>query len=154
MAGKGSECGSNLEEMVYLYENTSQRIQFCLDTCHLNDSGVSIKDFDAYLEEFDQKIGLKHILCIHVNDSKNPLASHKDRHANIGYGTIGFDALLQVIYHEKLKSIPKILETPYVGKEKTDKEKKYPPYRFEIESIKKKTFDELLFDHINEYYNK
>ncbi len=154
MAGKGSECGSNLEEMVYLYENTSQRIQFCLDTCHLNDSGVSIKDFDTYLEEFDQKIGLKHILCIHVNDSKNPLASHKDRHANIGYGTIGFDALLQVIYHEKLKSIPKILETPYVGKEKTDKEKKYPPYRFEIESIKKKTFDELLFDHINEYYNK
>lgn len=154
MAGKGSECGSTLEEMEYLFNQTNKRVGFCLDTCHLNDSGVSMKHFDEYLDEFDQKIGLSYIHCIHINDSKNTVGSHKDRHANIGYGTIGFETLLHIIYHEKLKDVPKILETPYVGDTIDSKEKKYPPYRFEIESILSKTFDEHLIKHIASFYNK
>lgn len=154
MAGKGTECGSTLEEIKYLFLGTNKKVGVCLDTCHLNDSGVSMKEFDRYLELFDKEIGIENIGCVHVNDSKNPLASHKDRHANIGYGTIGFDVLLAILSHEKLKNVPKILETPYVGETFEDKEKKYPPYLFEIKMIKEHTFDESLLKHINEYYNK
>lgn len=152
MAGKGTECGSNLEEIKFLYEKTNKRVGVCLDTCHLNDSGVSLKEFDSYLEAFDKEIGLKEIGCIHINDSKNILGSHKDRHANIGYGTIGFDVLLSILYHEKLKSVVKILETPYVGEHIDSKEKIYPPYRFEILMIKEKVFDDNLLSHIVNYY--
>lgn len=152
MAGKGTECGSNLEEIKFLYEKTNKRVGVCLDTCHLHDSGVSLKEFDSYLEAFDKEIGLKEIGCIHVNDSKNVLGSHKDRHANIGYGTIGFDVLLSILYHEKLKHVVKILETPYVGEHIDAKEKIYPPYRFEILMIKEKVFDENLLSHIVNYY--
>ncbi len=152
MAGKGSECGSSLEEIEYLLKNVKGSIGVCLDTCHLNDSGISIANFDDYLEEFEQRIGLNKIGCIHINDSKNELSSHKDRHANIGYGTIGFENLLHVIYHQKLENIPKILETPYVGENWESKEKKYAPYRFEIEMIKQKEWDQLLIEHINDYY--
>ncbi len=152
MAGKGTECGSNLEEIKFLYEKTNKRVGVCLDTCHLHDSGVSLKEFDSYLEAFDKEIGLKEIGCIHINDSKNVLGSHKDRHANIGYGTIGFDVLLSILYHEKLKNVVKILETPYVGEHIDAKEKIYPPYRFEILMIKEKVFDENLLSHIVNYY--
>ncbi len=137
MAGKGTEIGRNLDEIKEIIDgvNNKDRIGVCLDTCHLNDAGYDINDFDNFLLEFDKKIGLSLIKCIHVNDSKNPKDSHKDRHENIGYGTIGFDNLINVIYNKKLENIPKILETPYVN----DK----APYKEEIENIKGKTFKDF-----------
>ena len=154
MAGKGNECGINLEEINYLLKNVKDntKLGVCLDTCHLNDSGVDIKTFDNYLGDFDKLIGLERIGCVHVNDSKNPICSHKDRHENIGLGTIGFDNLVNVIYNERLKNIPFILETPYVCKEDNEKEKIYPPYKFEIEMLRNKVFNSNLLNDIREYY--
>jgi deoxyribonuclease IV len=146
MAGKGTECGCNINEMKNLIDGVKNkaRIGVCLDTCHLNDSGVNIANFDNYLDEFDKKIGIKYIHCVHLNDSKNELESKKDRHANIGYGTIGFDNLCKVVNNSKLKDVPKILETPYLGE--------YPPYKFEIEMLKNNTFNENLENTLKEYY--
>ncbi len=143
MAGKGTEVGSTLEEIKRIIDlvDDKDHIGVCLDTCHLNDAGYDMKEFDSFLEQFDQVIGIDKIGCVHVNDSKNVLGSHKDRHENIGFGTIGFDTLLSVIYHEKLEEVPKILETPYV-------DKVYPPYRYEIEMIRNKKFDSNLLDRI------
>ena len=152
MAGKGTECGTNLEEIKYLVDNTSYPVGVCLDTCHLNDSGIDMSKFDDYLNAFDEKIGLDKVKCIHINDSKNVIGSHKDRHENIGYGTIGFENILNIIYNERLKDVPKILETPYVGETLEDKKRIYPPYLFEIKMIREKKFDENLFNHIHEYY--
>ena len=152
MAGKGSELGINLEELKMIIDNVRYPLGVCLDTCHLNDSGVDLNNFDEYLDKFDEQIGLDKIYCIHINDSKNSINSHKDRHENIGYGTIGFDNLIKIIYNEKLKDVPKILETPYVGKDILDKERIYPPYKFEIEMILNKQFDNQLIEKINEYY--
>ncbi len=154
MAGKGSECGSTLDELKYIYDNViyKESLGFCLDTCHLNDSGVDLENFDEYLNEFAKQIGLNKIGCIHINDSKNEISSHKDRHENIGYGTIGFDNLLNIIYHKKLENIPKILETPYIGPDDSSKERLYPPYKFEIEMIKNKIFDENVLEKIRNYY--
>ena len=154
MAGKGTECGKNLNEIAYLIQNVHKPIGVCLDTCHLNDAGYEMNKFSEFLELFDQKIGIEKIKCVHVNDSKNIFASHKDRHANIGYGTIGFENLLNICYNDKLKDVPKILETPYVGDSWESKEKKYPPYRFEIAMLKEKKFNENLLQSIQEYYNK
>ena len=138
MAGKGTELGTNFDDLKYIIDNieNKNRIGLCLDTCHLNDAGYNIDDFDNILDEIDTKIGLSFIKCIHINDSKNPIGAHKDRHENIGYGTIGFDNLIKVIYNDRLKDIPKILETPYVG----DK----APYKEEIEMIRKKSFNNKL----------
>ncbi len=147
MAGKGTECGTNIDELKYIINNVKhqEKLGVCLDTCHLNDSGIDIKEIDDYLKEFDEKIGIDKIKCVHVNDSKNELGSHKDRHANIGYGTIGFDTLLNVIYLDKLKDVPKILETPWI--------EDYPPYKFELEMIKSKTFNPNLEENVKDYYN-
>ena len=155
MAGKGNELGRSLEEIKYMINNINlkDKIGVCIDTCHLNDAGYDMSDFDGYLDKFDNLIGLDKIKCIHLNDSKNDLESHKDRHANLGYGTIGFENMIKIIYNEKVKDIPKILETPYVGKTLEDKSRDYPPYRFEIEMIKNKIFNEKLIEDINEYYN-
>ena len=154
MAGKGSECGSNIDEIKTIIDNVklNDNIGVCLDTCHLNDSGIDISSFDSYLDLFDKKVGLDKIGCIHINDSKNSINSHKDRHANIGFGTIGFDNLLHVIYHEKLKNVPKILETPYIGEYDDDKNRIYPPYKFEITMIKNKIFSNNILDDIRNYY--
>ena len=143
MAGKGSEVGSNLEEINRIISliKDSSRVGVCLDTCHLNDSGYDMSKFDLFLEEFDNIIGIERIGCIHINDSKNIINFHKDRHENIGFGTIGFDNLINIIYNSKLENIPKILETPYV-------DKKYPPYKFEIEIIRKKEFNKDLIEQI------
>ena len=143
MAGKGSEVGSKLEEIKEIIDriDDKQHIGVCLDTCHLHDAGYDLSNFDNFLEEFDNIIGINKIGCIHINDSKNDISSHKDRHENIGFGKIGFTNLLKIIYHEKLEDIPKILETPYVDKE-------YPPYKWEIEMIKKKEFDKELLEKI------
>ena len=140
MAGKGTEIGCNLEEIAYIVKNVKNKIGVCLDTCHLNDSGVKINNFDEYLDEFDRQIGIDKIKCVHVNDSKNEINMHKDRHENFGFGTIGFDALMNVINNPRLKDVPKILETPYIE----DK----PPYKFEIEMIKEGKFNPNLKDDV------
>lgn len=154
MAGKGSEIGSSFEEIKAIIDrvNYNDKIGVCLDTCHINDAGYSLEDFDGILDQFDQVIGLDKLKCVHINDSKNPIAAHKDRHENMGYGTIGFEPLIKVIYHDKLKNVPKILETPYISKEENGKDRSFPPYKFEIEMIKNKKFNHHLIEDIQNYY--
>jgi len=156
MAGKGTELGSSIDEIKYIIDRVDlkDKIGVCLDTCHLNDSGYNMELFEEFLNDFDAFIGLNYIKCIHVNDSKNPINSHKDRHANIGYGTIGFNNLLNVINSEKLKDVPKILETPYIGENDEDKERIYPPYKFEIMMIKDGKFNPNLMQDIRDNYKK
>lgn len=150
MAGKGTEVGFKLEHIKKIIDGVSNkdRLMVCLDTCHLNDAGYDMTDFDGFLDEFNDIIGIEKIGCIHINDSKNTLSSHKDRHENIGYGTIGFENLINIIYNERLNNIPKILETPYV------KDRLYPPYKFEIEEIKNKKFNSNLYEDIINHYEK
>lgn len=150
MAGKGNELGRNFLELKEIIDgvNFKDSIGVCMDTCHLFDSGIDITDFDKVLDDFDKQIGLNYLKCIHINDSKNIFSSHKDRHENIGYGNIGFDTLIKIIYNERIKNIPKILETPYVGKTDDDKERIYPPYKYEIEMIRNKKFDTSLLEKI------
>ena len=133
MAGKGSEVGRTFEELKRIIDGVSkkERIGVCLDTCHLNDAGYDLNNFDDVLDEFDKLIGIDKIKCIHINDSKNTLSSHKDRHENIGKGTIGLDTLIKVINNPILKDVPKILETPYIDG--------VAPYKEEIALIKKNT---------------
>ena len=152
MAGKGTELGKTFEEIKEIIDGVEYPLGVCLDTCHINDAGYDLNNFDEILDLFDKKIGLKYLKCIHVNDSKNVINAHKDRHENIGYGTIGFDNLMKIIYHEKLKSIPKILETPYVSMDDNSKERMYPPYKFEIEMILNKKFNDNLINDIRNYY--
>lgn len=150
MAGKGTEVGFKLEHLKRIIDSVSNkdRLMVCLDTCHLNDAGYDMSNFDVFLDEFNDIIGIEKIGCIHINDSKNILSSHKDRHENIGYGMIGFENLVNIIYDERLNNIPKILETPYV------KDRLYPPYKFEIEEIKNKKFNSNLYEDIINYYEK
>lgn len=148
MAGKGTEVGKTFEELAYIIEHIEDksRIGVCMDTCHLNDSGYNISNFDNVLDCFDKVVGLNYLKCIHINDSKNERGAKKDRHENIGYGSLGFDNLINVIYNERLDGIPKILETPYINKE-------YPPYKQEIEMIKSKKFNNNLIDDVVSYYS-
>lgn len=144
MAGKGSEVGRSFEEIAQIIDGVTHndRLSICFDTCHTHDAGYNIKeDLDGVLNEFDKIIGLDRIKVVHVNDSKNEQGAHKDRHENIGFGHIGFDALNYVVHHDVFKDIPKILETPYVGE---DKKNKKPPYKFEIEMLKAQQFDSEL----------
>lgn len=130
MAGKGSEVGRTFEQLASITKgiHKKNRIGYCLDTCHIHDAGYDVSDFDSVLDQFDAILGLENLLCIHLNDSKNIRGAQKDRHANIGQGEIGFDALYQVAHHPKCKNVTKILETPYVdGK---------PIYKEEIELLK------------------
>ena len=148
MAGKGSEVGRNFEELARIIDgvNHNDRLSVCFDTCHTHDAGYNVKeDFDGVLNEFDKIIGVDRIKVVHVNDSKNDIGAHKDRHENIGFGYIGFDALNYIVHHDTFKDIPKILETPYVGE---DKKNKKPPYKFEIEMLKQQQFDPELKDKI------
>lgn len=146
MAGKGTECGINIYEINEILNkvNLKEKVGVCLDTCHLNDSGIDMSKFNEYLNEFDEKIGIEKIKCVHVNDSKNEIGTHKDRHANLGYGTIGFENLINVIYNARLKNAPKILETPWIGE--------YPPYKIEIDMIKSKKFNPNLEEEVNKLY--
>lgn len=145
MAGKGTEVGSSLEEIKRIVDlvDDKEHIGVCLDTCHLNDAGYDMSKFDDFLDQFDSLIDLDKIGCVHVNDSKNVLGAHKDRHENIGFGTIGFDNLISIIYNNRLENIPKILETPYVDRE-------FAPYKYEIEMIRNKKFDSDLIEKIRE----
>ena len=154
MAGKGTEVGVSFEELKYIIDHikNKKRIGVCMDTCHLNDAGYDVSDFDIILNEFDKVIGINYLQCIHINDSKNDRGSHKDRHANIGFGTIGFNILIDIIYNDRLKNIPKILETPYIGDTADDKSRIYPPYKFEIDMIRNKKFDDKVLNKIRDYY--
>lgn len=148
MTGKGSEVGRTFEEIAQIIDGVThnERLSICFDTCHTHDAGYNIKDdFDGVLNEFDKIIGVDRIKVVHVNDSKNEQGAHKDRHENIGFGHIGFDALNYVVHHDTFKDIPKILETPYVGE---DKKNKKPPYKHEIEMLKSQTFDPNLKEKI------
>ena len=154
MAGKGTEMGINFDQLKKIINGVlyKDKVKVCLDTCHLNDAGYDLKEFDVILDEFDKKIGIDKIACVHINDSKNILGSHKDRHENIGLGTIGFDNLINIIYHDKLKGVPKILETPYITNGIDEKNKIYAPYKFEIEMIKNKKMNTNLLEDIRNYY--
>ena len=147
MAGKGTELGRNFEEIKAIIDGITlkDKIGVCLDTCHINDAGYDLNDFDNVLDTFDKIIGLDRLKVLHINDSKNVLGSHKDRHENIGYGTIGFDNLIKVIYHDKLKGLPKILETPYIEKK--------APYYYEIDMIRKKELNNNLINDVINYSN-
>ena len=153
MAGKGTELGKTFEEIKTIIDKVknNNRLMVCLDTCHLNDAGYDLNNFEELLKQFDKIIGNEKIGCIHINDSKNEKGSHKDRHENIGFGTIGFETLNKIIHSKTLENIPKILETPYVsidgGKDRT-----YPPYKFEIEMIRSNKYDEKLLEKIRNYY--
>ena len=150
MAGKGTEVGINFNEIKKIIDgvNNKSNIGVCLDTCHIHDAGYNVSDFDAVLSEFDNIIGLDKLLCIHINDSKNVIGAHKDRHENIGYGYIGFDNMISIIYNERVKDVPKILETPYVK----DGDSSYPPYKFEIDMINNKKFNNNLYDDVINFY--
>ena len=115
MAGKGSEVGSRLEELREILDRValSDKMGVCMDTCHVNDAGYDIvNNLDGVLAEFDRVIGLGRLKAIHINDSKNPLGAHKDRHEKIGEGTLGTETILRVMRHEALKELPFYLETP------------------------------------------
>ncbi len=115
MAGKGSEVGRNFDELKEILEGVEHRekIGVCLDTCHVWDAGYDIVDhLDEVLDEFDRVLGLERLKAVHFNDSMNECGSHKDRHAKLGEGCIGFEALRRIATHEKLQGLPFILETP------------------------------------------
>ncbi len=115
MAGKGTEIGRTFSELKAIYDkvNLKEKIGVCLDTCHIYDGGYDVvNNLDSVLEEFDSVIGLDKLKAIHLNDSKNPFESHKDRHEKIGEGSIGFEAMTRIINHPKLKNLPFLLETP------------------------------------------
>jgi len=148
MAGKGTEIGRSFDELAKIIDGVThnEKLSVCLDTCHIHDAGYNVKDgFDDVLEEFDKIIGIDRIKVVHVNDSKNEQGAQKDRHENIGFGHIGFDALHYVVFHEQFEALPKILETPFVGE---DKKNRKPPYKHEIEMLKAGKFDEQLLEKI------
>lgn len=150
MAGKGSEIGKTFEELAHIIDGVThnEKISVCMDTCHIHDAGYDIvNDFDGVLNQFDKTVGIDRIKVVHVNDSKNPMGARKDRHENIGFGHIGFDALAYIINHPQLNDLPKILETPYVGE---DKKNKKAPYKHEIEMIKSGNFNPELKELIME----
>ena len=154
MAGKGTEIGCSFEDLKYIIDNVkyNEKLGVCLDTCHINDAGYDISSFDNVMMEFDNIIGIERLLCLHINDSKNIRGSKKDRHENFGFGTLGFDNLLKIVYYPNLELVPKILETPYVSKDDDSKERLYPPYKEEIEMIRNKKFDADLISKIRSKY--
>lgn len=137
MAGKGSEIGFRFEQIAQILEGVSHPEHFgvCFDTCHTSDAGYDLRDFDAVLDEFDHVIGLSRLHVIHLNDSKNAMGARKDRHANIGQGTLGFDLLRSIAANERIRDIPLILETPYIGGR--------PPYGEEIAMLRSGVYTPL-----------
>ena len=139
MAGKGSEVGRTFEELKAIYDGVDKkdRLRVCFDTCHVNDAGYDIVNhYDEVFEEFDKVIGPDQKSVFHINDSMNPLGAHKDRHANIDKGSIGYETLHRLVHDERFIDVPKILETPWLAEEGSDKKTK-PPYKEEIEWLLK-----------------
>lgn len=152
MAGKGSEIGRSFEELARIYDGVicNEKLRVCFDTCHTSDAGYDIiHHFDDVIDKFDQILGKEQIAVFHINDSKNIPGAAKDRHANIGFGEIGFDALNYIVHHKDFENVPKILETPYVPDLENAK-KSYPPYKYEIEMLRNNTFNPNLLDLIRE----
>ncbi|PSL45003.1 endonuclease IV [Salsuginibacillus halophilus] len=150
MAGKGSEVGRSFEEIARIIElvDENDKLSVCFDTCHVHDAGYDIvNDFNGVIDEFDQVIGLDRLKVLHINDSKNPQGARKDRHENIGFGYIGYEAIERIVHDERFANIPKILETPYVGE---DKKNKKPPYAHEIAMLSEKSFDASFRERILE----
>ena len=154
MAGKGSEIGRTFEELARIYDGVrySEKLRVCFDTCHTSDSGYdSVGHFDDVIGEFDRLIGKDQIAVFHINDSKNPRGAQKDRHENLGFGHLGFDALNAIVHHPDFEDVPKILESPWIPSSLSPK-KSYAPYKYEIEMLRRGTFDEnmktrILADH-------
>ncbi|MEY8285313.1 deoxyribonuclease IV [Lachnospiraceae bacterium 50-23] len=143
MAGKGSELGQSFEELARIYDGVScsDKLRVCFDTCHTHDSGYDIvHDFDGVIQQFDRILGKDQIAVFHINDSKNERGASKDRHANLGFGNIGFDALSYIVHHPDFEHVPKILETPYIPSP-TEPKKSYSPYKHEIEMLRNGRFD-------------
>ncbi len=150
MAGKGSECGRTFDEIAKIIDGVTnnERLSVCFDTCHVHDAGYNIvEDFDGVLNEFDKIIGIDRLKVLHINDSKNVRGAAKDRHENIGFGEIGFDALKYIVHHDQLMHIPKILETPFVG---PDAKTKKAPYLHEIAMLREGEFKPELIDAMRE----
>ncbi|UQS86534.1 deoxyribonuclease IV [Nicoliella spurrieriana] len=149
MAGKGTEVGRTFEELAQIIDGVhlNEKLSVTFDTCHTNDAGYDVKnDFDGVLEHFDHVIGIERLKVVHLNDSKNEMGSHKDRHAIIGLGTIGFDALNYIAHHPQLTSVPKIMETPMVKSE--DGKQKFSPHGYEVKMLTDQHFDQNLVDDI------
>lgn len=150
MAGKGSEVGRTFEELARIYDGVvyNEKLRVCFDTCHTSDSGYDIiHHFDDVIGEFDRILGKDQIVVFHINDSKNVPGAAKDRHANIGFGEIGFEALNRIVHHPDFEAVPKILETPYIP-DPENKKKSYAPYKYEIEMLRKGEFDPGLEEKI------
>lgn len=142
MAGKGSEVGYRFEQLAEILEhlNLSAHYGVCLDTCHINDAGYDVTNFDEVLDTFDHILGLDKLHVLHLNDSKNVRGARKDRHANLGLGTIGFEALYNVATNPRLEHITKILETPYINKK--------PPYKQEIAMLRRGKFEKEILENL------
>ncbi|ABJ63885.1 Endonuclease IV [Levilactobacillus brevis ATCC 367] len=141
MAGKGTEVGRSFEELAAIIDAPphNDQLSVCFDTCHTSDAGYAIAtDFDGVLNEFDHVIGLDRLKVVHLNDSKNPQGSHKDRHTNIGLGTLGFDVLNAVAHHPQLTTVPKIMETPVIG---PDRKHGVNPHGYEVAMLKHQQFN-------------
>lgn len=150
MAGKGSEVGRSFAELARIYDGVTcnDKLRVCFDTCHTHDSGYDIiHDFDGVINEFDRIIGKEQIAVFHVNDTKNPAGAKKDRHENIGFGEIGFDALSYIVHHPDFTDVPKILETPYIPSP-TKAKKSYAPYKHEIAMLLDNKFDPEMKEKI------
>ncbi|KIL44425.1 deoxyribonuclease IV [Jeotgalibacillus soli] len=150
MAGKGTEIGRSFDEIARIINGVkyNEKLSVCFDTCHVHDAGYDIvNDFDGVLKEFDSIVGLDRIKVVHVNDSKNVKGASKDRHENLGFGHIGFEALSYIVHHDAFKDIPKILETPYVGEDKNNKK---PPYKHEIAMLREKAFNDGMLAEIEQ----
>lgn len=150
MAGKGSEIGCSFEELARIYDGVrcNDKLRVCFDTCHTSDSGYDIiRHFDDVMEEFDRIIGRDQIAVFHINDSKNVPGARKDRHENIGFGQIGFDAVNAIVHHPDFQHIPKILETPYIPSPGNPK-KSYAPYKYEIAMLREGIFDPEMKEKI------
>ena len=150
MAGKGSEIGRTFEELARIYDGVvhNEKLRVCFDTCHTSDSGYDIiHRFDDVIREFDHILGKEQIAVFHINDSKNVPGAAKDRHENIGFGQIGFDALNYIVRHPDFEDVPKILETPWIPSP-DDRKKSYPPYKHEIAMLRKGVFDPGLKEKV------
>ncbi len=137
MAGKGSEIGRSFEELARIYDGVhkKERLRVCFDTCHVNDAGYDLShDYEGVFQHFDEVLGLGQIAVFHINDSMNPCGTHKDRHANIGKGYLGEEVLKKLVHDPRFEEIPKILETPWLCEEGSDK-KTIPPYKEEIRQL-------------------
>lgn len=153
MAGKGSEIGKTFEELAAIYDGVvcNEKLRVCFDTCHTHDAGYDIiHDFDGVMEQFDRVLGKKQIAVFHINDSKNVQGAAKDRHENIGFGEIGFEALNYIVHHKDFTEIPKILESPYVTVADDVAQKTLPPYLQEIRMLREGKFHADLITEIRE----